>query len=197
MGTHRNRHSKGTRQGGRFATTTRSESGMSLNGGQATATLEDVHYLRENAGTPGMETEEFRQSLNRVLDYAEGQLDDEAIDFDTAEDRKEYYEALDMDIEYSMIEKQRTLLVDTAQEISDQCPDVGTIDLEFDHQGEISVKEARRRDGTPAAQADKDTIGALLKWGNPNAYDRIMGEPIDIDSAIAWRPAGSASPVAV
>lgn len=197
MGTHRNRHSKGTRQGGRFATTTRSESGMSLNGGQATATLEDVHYLRENAGTPGMETEEFRESLNRVLDYAEGQLDDEAIDFDSPEARKEYYEALDLDIEYSMIEQQRTKLVDTAQEINDQCPDVGTIELEFDPQGEISVKDARRRDGSPAAQTDKDTIGALLKWGNPNAYDRIMGEPINIDEAIEWRPAGAATPVAV
>lgn len=190
MGTHRNRHSKGTRQGGRFAVTTRSESGTTLTREPETATLEDVHYLRENVGTPAMETEEFRQSLNRVLDYAEGQLDD-VVEFDTAEARKEYYEALDMDIEYSMIEMQRTKLVDTAQEINDQCPDVGTIELDFDHQGEISVKDARRRDGTPAAQADKDTIGALLKWGNPNAYDRIMGDPINIDDAVAWRPAAA------
>lgn len=191
MGTHRNRHSKGTRQGGRFAATARAEAAIGLNGtGPSAATLEDVQYLRENAGTPSMETEEYRHSLNRVLDYAEGQLDD-GVDFDTPEERQGYYEALDLDIEYSMIEKQRTKLVSTAEELKEQCPDVGTVDLEFDHQGEIFVKDARRRDGTPAAQSDKDTIGALFKWGNPTAYDRIMGEPINIDDAIAWRPAGA------
>lgn len=192
MGTNRNRHSKGTRQGGRFAATARAEAGMSLNGsGAASASLEDVQYLRDNAGTPAMETEEYRQSLNRVLDYAEGQLDDDAVDFDTADDRKDYYEALDLDIEYSMIEKQRTLMVSTAEEIKEQCPDVGSVALEFDHQGEVFVKDARRRDGTPGADADKDTIGALFKWGNPTAYDRIMGEPINIDDAVAWRPAAA------
>lgn len=191
MGTHRNRHSKGTRQGGRFATTARSEAGIGLIGNSAAeATLGDVQYLREYSGTPAMETEEYRHSLDRVLDYAEGQLDD-GVDFDTPEDRRKYYEALDLDIEYSMIEKQRTLLVGTAEELKEQCPDVGTVELEFDHQGEISVKDARKRDGTPAADSDKETIGALLKWGNPTAYDRIMGEPIDIDEAIAWRPAAA------
>lgn len=192
MGTNRNRHSKGTRQGGRFAATARAEAGMSLNGaGASSASLEDVQYLRDNAGTPAMETEEYRQSLNRVLDYAEGQLDDDAVDFDTADDRKDYYEALDLDIEYSMIEKQRTLLVSTAEELKEQCPDVGTVDLHFDDDGQIVVRDARRRDGTPAAQGDKETIGALFKWGNPAAYDRILGEPINVDNAIGWRPAGS------
>lgn len=191
MGTHRNRHSKGTRQGGRFAATARSEAGIGLIvNSAAEASLDDVHYLREHAGTPAMETEEFRHSLDRVLDYTEGQLDD-GVDFDTPEDRRKYYEALDLDIEYSMIEQQRTLLVGTAEELKEQCPEVGTLDLEFDDHGAISVKDARKRDGSPAADADKEAILALLRWGNPDAYDRIMNEPIDIDEAIAWRPAAA------